>query len=161
MSKVQDCRLTSVGELPFNFFGGGCNTFSVGIMLCFDYFAQQECHSWVRIHTMYYIVNWPQQNIFLVLMEKPSKQKHHQNSLMRMSLCLDLIGTHHLLPDTIQELMDWRQKFLIMGWETGNKLLTTHFLMVIGMYRKVLWKEIKIFINEDEEKMSLCLSDFS
>ena len=45
MSKVEDCRLTSVGELPFNFKRGGCNTFSFGVMLCFDWNAQQECHS--------------------------------------------------------------------------------------------------------------------
>ena len=45
MSKVEDCRLTSVGELPFDFEAGGCNTFSFGIMLCFDYYAQQGCHS--------------------------------------------------------------------------------------------------------------------
>ena len=49
MSKVQDCRLTSVGELPFDFVAGGCNTFSFGIMLCFASEAIQECHSWVQI----------------------------------------------------------------------------------------------------------------
>ena len=45
MSKVQDCRLTSVGELPFDFGFGACNTFSFGIMLCFADSAPQECHS--------------------------------------------------------------------------------------------------------------------
>ena len=45
MSKVEDCRLTSVGELPFDFEAGGCNTFSFGIMLCFSETATQECHS--------------------------------------------------------------------------------------------------------------------
>ena len=45
MSKVQDCRLTSVGELPFDFKAGACNTFSFGIMLCFSNPATQACHS--------------------------------------------------------------------------------------------------------------------
>ena len=45
MSMVQDCGLTSVDEMPFQFYGGGCNTFSFGIMLCFAFSARQECHS--------------------------------------------------------------------------------------------------------------------
>ena len=45
MSKVQDCRLAAVGELSFDFYNGGCNTFSFGIMLCFALSAPQECHS--------------------------------------------------------------------------------------------------------------------
>ena len=45
MSKVQDCTLKNVGELPFDFFYGGCNTFSFGIMLCFSDKATQACHS--------------------------------------------------------------------------------------------------------------------
>ena len=45
MSKVEDCRLTSVGELPFDFNGGACNTFSFGIMLCFGDFPYKGCHS--------------------------------------------------------------------------------------------------------------------
>lgn len=48
MSKIQDCKLTNVGELPFEYYFGGCNTFSFGIMLCFSYTAQQECHSLVQ-----------------------------------------------------------------------------------------------------------------
>ena len=49
MSEVQDCKLKRIfekkGDLPFAFYGGGCNTFSFGIMLCFDYIANKECHS--------------------------------------------------------------------------------------------------------------------
>ena len=48
MSKIDDCELKSVGELPFNHYYGGCNTFDFGIMLCFSshtFEAQQECHS--------------------------------------------------------------------------------------------------------------------
>ena len=47
MSKVEDCRLASVGELPFDFYEGGCNTFSFGIMLCFSENADRDCHSLV------------------------------------------------------------------------------------------------------------------
>ena len=42
MSKVHDCELANVGELPFDFFEGACNTFLFGIMLCFSYSAQKE-----------------------------------------------------------------------------------------------------------------------
>ena len=50
MSKVEDCRLKNVGEMPFDYSGGGCNTFSFGIMLCFSKlpvqsYASKECHS--------------------------------------------------------------------------------------------------------------------
>ena len=45
MSKVQGCKLTNVGELPFEFYMGGCNVFSFGIMMCFHYYATQACHS--------------------------------------------------------------------------------------------------------------------
>ena len=45
MSMVQDCSLTSVGEMPFEFYRGGCNTFSFAIMLCFSETATKECHS--------------------------------------------------------------------------------------------------------------------
>ena len=45
MSKVQNCKLTNVGELQFDYERGACNTFTFGIMLCFPYAAQQECHS--------------------------------------------------------------------------------------------------------------------
>ena len=48
MSKIDDCKLKNVGELPFNHYYGGCNTFDFGIMLCFSSHtseARQECHS--------------------------------------------------------------------------------------------------------------------
>ena len=50
MSKVQDCTLKRVGELPFNYRQGGCNTFSFGIMMCFSRYEgnageAQDCHS--------------------------------------------------------------------------------------------------------------------
>jgi len=45
MSEVQDCKLKRIGDLDFGFVGGGCNTFSFGIMLCFDYDADKKCHS--------------------------------------------------------------------------------------------------------------------
>lgn len=36
MSKVTNCAIQRVaGQLNFDFRGGGCNTFSFGIMLCF------------------------------------------------------------------------------------------------------------------------------
>ena len=45
MSEVQGCELKRIDDLPFNFKIGACNTFSFGIMLCFDYNADKECHS--------------------------------------------------------------------------------------------------------------------
>ena len=35
--------------MPFDFRFGGCNTFRFGIMLCFSFSADQECHSLVKI----------------------------------------------------------------------------------------------------------------
>jgi len=45
ISKVQNCKLNRVGEMPFDFYEGACNTFPFGIMLCFSHDAKQECHS--------------------------------------------------------------------------------------------------------------------
>ena len=45
ISKVHDCKLTRVGDLPFDFDAGGCNTFDFGIMMCFSAYATKECHS--------------------------------------------------------------------------------------------------------------------
>ena len=45
ISKVQDCKLKKVDDLPFDFYRGGCNTFDFGIMLCFSESATKECHS--------------------------------------------------------------------------------------------------------------------
>ena len=45
MSEVQGCELKRIDDLDFDFWAGGCNTFSFGIMLCFDKDADKECHS--------------------------------------------------------------------------------------------------------------------
>ena len=45
MSEVQGCELRRIGDLDFDFWAGGCNTFSFGIMLCFQESADKECHS--------------------------------------------------------------------------------------------------------------------
>lgn len=49
LAKVENCALTNVGELPFDFSNGGCNTFSFGIMLCFNadfhHTTFHQCHS--------------------------------------------------------------------------------------------------------------------
>ena len=45
ISKIQNCKLTRIGDLDFNFSYGVCNTFSFGILLCFDYFNDQDCYS--------------------------------------------------------------------------------------------------------------------
>ena len=45
MSKVQGCRLSRVGDMPFDFYWAGCNTFTFGVMLCFSYSDKQGCHS--------------------------------------------------------------------------------------------------------------------
>ena len=66
-------------------------------------------------------------------MEKPSRQNHHQSSLIITSWRLDLTGTHHLLPDKMLQRMDWKPKFLFMDPINGFKRLITHFQRVIGM----------------------------
>ena len=60
------------------------------------------------------------ETVFQVLMGRPSKQKHHPNSLILTSWPLDIIGIHRSLPDTIHQPMDWRPKSLIMDRENGN-----------------------------------------
>ena len=51
MAKVENCALTNVGELPFDFYAGACNTFSFGALLCFPYnhnsneVTSNLCHS--------------------------------------------------------------------------------------------------------------------
>ena len=45
MSMIEDCRLKDIGQLSFDFHGGGCNTFTFGIMLCFAKDADSICHS--------------------------------------------------------------------------------------------------------------------
>ena len=44
LSKIEGCELKSVGELSFDFYHGTCNTFSFGVLLCFDYYSTQSCH---------------------------------------------------------------------------------------------------------------------
>ena len=47
ISKVNDCRLKRVGDLPFEFVYGACGTFDVSseqrVMLCFDMGEQRKC----------------------------------------------------------------------------------------------------------------------
>jgi len=38
--------LKRIGDLPFGFTGGGCNSFSFGIVLCFSEASDKECHSY-------------------------------------------------------------------------------------------------------------------
>merc|ERR1712176_432648 len=45
MSMIEDCSLKDIGELSFEYFAGGCNTFTFGIMLCFAKDADSTCHS--------------------------------------------------------------------------------------------------------------------
>ena len=45
LSKIQDCKLTKVGRLDFDYVYGGCNTFSFGILLCFSDNSPRTCHS--------------------------------------------------------------------------------------------------------------------
>ena len=45
LSKIENCKLTKVGELDFDYYLGGCNTFSFGILLCFSESDPQTCHS--------------------------------------------------------------------------------------------------------------------
>ena len=43
-SRIEGCELKSVGELSFDFYHGACNSFSFGVLLCFDYYNTQSCH---------------------------------------------------------------------------------------------------------------------
>ena len=45
ISKVTNCELTNIGQLDFDFTLGGCNTFSLGVMLCFPVDGDQACYS--------------------------------------------------------------------------------------------------------------------
>ena len=45
LSKVEGCKLSKVGELHFDYYRGGCNTFSFGILLCFSETDTDSCHS--------------------------------------------------------------------------------------------------------------------
>ena len=45
MSKIQNCELTNVGELDFDFYNGGCNIFSLEVLLCFSPPDNQACRS--------------------------------------------------------------------------------------------------------------------
>ena len=45
ISEIQGCKLKRIGDLSFDFYAGGCNTFPFGIMLCFHRYADKECHS--------------------------------------------------------------------------------------------------------------------
>ena len=47
ISKIQNCKLSRVGELDYDFMYGACNTFSFGILLCFSdkSSTRQACHS--------------------------------------------------------------------------------------------------------------------
>ena len=47
ISKINDCRLKRVGDLPFDFTYGACGTYDVSseerVMLCFDMNEQRKC----------------------------------------------------------------------------------------------------------------------
>jgi len=47
ISKINDCRLKRVGDLPFDFEYGACGTYEVSseerVMLCFDMNEQRKC----------------------------------------------------------------------------------------------------------------------
>ena len=50
VSKIEGCKLTRQGDLPFDFYLGSCNSFmnpTPQIVLCFAKYAGKECHSWV------------------------------------------------------------------------------------------------------------------
>ena len=132
MSKVKDCKLTSVGTLSFDYYYGGCNTFSFGIMLCF--FRNRRTISLVMsfVSSNTKLID---PTYFSVLMELPSKQNHHRSSLIIESWRLDLTAIHHLLP-VVTVIGDGRLKFLIMIHKNGKNWLITHSRMEMGMYTK-------------------------
>ena len=106
MSKVEGCKLTRIGDLPFDYHYGGCNTFSFGIMLCRSDYVKQDCQSLVQIQSKFSSTVF-----YLVLMELHSKRNHHQICLIITSRRLDLIENHHSLPDNFLEMMDYTPKF--------------------------------------------------
>ena len=58
MSKVQNCRLTRVGDLPFEFYRGGCNTFSFGTggkVRWLKKSSNETCLTWSHMHL---ILKW-------------------------------------------------------------------------------------------------------
>ena len=50
ISKIIDCGLKRVGDLPFEFRHGACGTFDIfseeRVMLCFDFHEQRKCRSY-------------------------------------------------------------------------------------------------------------------
>jgi len=53
ISKINDCRLKRVGDLPFDFEYGACGTYEVSseerVMLCFDMNEQRKCRRYWEI----------------------------------------------------------------------------------------------------------------
>ena len=90
MKKIKDCTLKSVGQLPFDFYAGGCNTFPFGIMMCFPAGADQECHSWVQKSLFSFI-----RIIILDLMAIASNLNDHRSFLINGSLPWVLIASLH------------------------------------------------------------------
>ena len=52
ISKINDCRLKRVGDLPFDFTYGACGTYDVSseerVMLCFDMNEQRKCRRYSK-----------------------------------------------------------------------------------------------------------------
>ena len=52
ISKINDCRLKRVGDLPFDFEYGACGTYEVSseerVMLCFDMNEQRKCRRYSK-----------------------------------------------------------------------------------------------------------------
>ena len=90
MTKIQDCKLKNVGQLPFDFYAGGCNTFPFGIMMCFPADADQECYSLVQ--KSFFLV---MKTTFLDSMVLALNLNAHRSFLINGSMLWVLIANLH------------------------------------------------------------------
>ena len=48
VSKIENCQMTKIGDLPFEYNYGSCNTFlepNPRVLLCFDRYDPKVCHT--------------------------------------------------------------------------------------------------------------------
>ena len=91
MSIIENCRLKNIGQLTFDFYEGGCNTFLFGVMLCFSENFRSGCYSYVEI------IKLEVSQFFSDIMDKNLKLNLRQNFLIERYLPWDLIVDHHSL----------------------------------------------------------------
>ena len=110
ISKIIDCGLKRVGDLPFEFRHGACGTFNVfseeRVMLCFDYHEQRKCRSysgmdfdthpdsaWPHSHTSLGNVNNQVKNLKILI----EISRSPYGIFCQKAQCLNLIKTGRVL----------------------------------------------------------------